>query len=61
MQLLMDKADDKFGRDDCEEYKARILSISLKSKKSIVASFSIFSAKKAFKLLWHVFIQVFIL
>ena len=55
-QLLIDLADDKFGKDNCDEDKAWTLFASFASKNLTGVSYLISVAKKAFNLLQQIFI-----
>ena len=58
MQLLIDVADNRFGRAVCGKDEARILLVSSIFKKSTKVKFLTFGTKKAFNLLRYAFIQV---
>ena len=56
-QSLKDLEDNKFGKDDYVEDKARIPFVSFASKDPTGADYLTSGAKKAFNLLQHTFIQ----
>ena len=53
--LLIDVANNKFGRGDYGKDKLRILSVFFMSKKSTRADFLIFNVKKVFNFLQYAF------
>ena len=57
MQLLIDLADNKFGKNDCNKDKAKILSTFSAFNDPTKAGYLTSDPKKTFNLLWHAFIQ----
>ena len=55
MQLLIDLANNVFGKGDYDKNKVKILSTSSTSKDPIKAGYLTFGTKKGFNFLWHTF------